>query len=165
MRTPVVFVAGASLRYASVAALFVEPSLAAGPVTSPKTTFTYAYCEQRGLPLQSGERIVQRLYVADCCPRVEERLLYDPKTRRYRTIAVQTSEQCEPGAGTERTFRSVIINRVPSPPTSPRQETLETRPGWGYGDDNHIHTGPPGQTGDNPGNGPNGNGPPGLQKK
>lgn len=22
----------------------------------------------------------------------------------------------------------------------------ETRPGWGYGDKNHVHTGPPGQT-------------------
>jgi hypothetical protein len=21
-----------------------------------------------------------------------------------------------------------------------------TRPGWGYGDDNHVHTGPPGQS-------------------
>lgn len=24
--------------------------------------------------------------------------------------------------------------------------TGETRPGWGYGDKNHVHTGPPGQS-------------------
>ena len=28
--------------------------------------------------------------------------------------------------------------------------TVDLRPGWGYGDKNHIHTGPPGHTGFNP---------------
>jgi hypothetical protein len=35
------------------------------------------------------------------------------------------------------------------------------RPGNGYGDKNHCHTGPPGQTGEKPGNGPGHTGPPG----
>jgi len=34
---------------------------------------------------------------------------------------------------------------VPRPlPTS--EPTKECRPGWGYGDDNHCHSGPPGQS-------------------
>ncbi len=37
-----------------------------------------------------------------------------------------------------------------------------TRPGWGFGDPNHEHTGPPGQsTAPLPGNGPGHSGPPG----
>src|SRR4051812_44369814 len=165
MRTPLrSLLAAAGLSAAAGNALVAEPSFA-GPSTSPKTTI-FAYCQQRGLPLQPGERLVQRNYVSDCCPRVEERLLYDPKTRRYRTITVDTNEQCDSGstAGRDVTFGSTIFNRPPSPPINPREDTLETRPGWGYGDDNHIHTGPPGQTGDNPGRGPDGAGPPGKNK-
>lgn len=30
--------------------------------------------------------------------------------------------------------------------TTYAQQTGNTRPGWGFGDQNHIHTGPPGQT-------------------
>ena len=164
MRTLPLLIAAAGIGLGGVA-FSIEPSLAAGPAAPPRTTLTYNYCDTRGPPPQLGERLLQRSYVADCCPRVEERLLYDPKTRRYRTIVVETNERCEAGPSSSERIFSFFPNRAPSPSPTPGPETLETRPGWGYGDDNHIHTGPPGQTGDNPGQGPNGSGPPGQQKK
>jgi hypothetical protein len=36
---------------------------------------------------------------------------------------------------------------VTQPPVTPAAEPPETRPGHGYGDQNHVHTGPPGKQG------------------
>src|SRR5438128_250564 len=109
MRIPIGFVLfGASAGAAGIAGVLAQPSFA-GPSTNP--TIVYGYCDTRGLPLQPGERLLQRSYVADCCPRVEERLLYDPKTRRYRTIVVETNERCEAGPSSSERIFSVFPNR------------------------------------------------------
>jgi hypothetical protein len=36
---------------------------------------------------------------------------------------------------------------VTTPVTTPQQPGGDTRPGNGYGDPNHVHTGPPGHSG------------------
>jgi hypothetical protein len=42
----------------------------------------------------------------------------------------------------------------PTTPAPTEQPAPETRPGWGHGDENHEHTGPPGQNkSDEKGNG------------
>jgi hypothetical protein len=41
----------------------------------------------------------------------------------------------------------VIVTPPPSTPapSTPPPASTEQRPGWGHGDQNHEHTGPPGQ--------------------
>jgi hypothetical protein len=142
---------------------------AAGPSSSPRTSvstecppragssfITTATCCPTVVQrvLRPGEPLPPLTYVTTCCPKVEAQRVYDQKTRRYRIVTVEVFEPCVPGpglgpiqalgtssdGGNQRTLGSV--NR---PPTVTRQEPSGTRPGWGNGDDNHIHTGPPGQ--------------------
>jgi hypothetical protein len=140
----------------------------------PAPQYAY-YCPV--VPQRPGEPQRLRPYDRTCCPiLVEERQVYDTATRRYRTVTFETQEQCtasgffipQGGSGSSET---IVVGQTPhvvTPPPVPGGggggSELETRPGWGYGDDNHIHTGPPGQTGDSPGRGPDGNGPPGHNK-
>jgi RNA polymerase sigma factor (sigma-70 family) len=42
-----------------------------------------------------------------------------------------------------------VAQSPPAPSVNPAPPQGETRPGWGYGDQNHTHTGPPGQDGKN----------------
>jgi hypothetical protein len=44
---------------------------------------------------------------------------------------------------------TVVVPPPPPPPATPTATATPKacKPGWGYGDDNHEHGGPPGQTG------------------
>ena len=48
---------------------------------------------------------------------------------------------------TETTTNEVTVN---APAAAPKDSTTGARPGWGCGDTNHIHSGPPGRPGATP---------------
>ena len=48
---------------------------------------------------------------------------------------------------TETTENEVTVN---APAAAPKDSTTGARPGWGCGDTNHIHSGPPGRPGATP---------------
>ena len=43
-------------------------------------------------------------------------------------------------------FRSLGEKTITFPVESNAKNLDDTRPGWGHGDKNHVHTGPPGQS-------------------